>query len=245
MLPLISNEQQYVIDELENNNNVIVNSVAGSGKTTCNLHIAKYFNTKNILLLTYNAKLKIETRERVLKIGLNNIETHSYHSFCVKYYNEKCFTDTEIKTVVKTKVSRRKSFHYDIIILDEAQDINPLYFQLIYKIFKDNNDNNTQIVILGDEKQSIFDFNKADQRFITFADIIFNFNDKEWKKCKLTQSFRITYEMSEFLNKCVLNIDTIFSSKVSNIKPRYIICDTFGGKIGTSDRKFKNNYKKI
>jgi hypothetical protein len=136
-------------------------------------------------------------------------------------------------------MSMRNFFHYDIIILDEAQDINPLYFQLIHKIIKDNNDNNIQIVILGDEKQSIFDFNKADQRFITFADIIFNFNDKEWKKCKLTQSFRITYEMSEFLNKCVLNIDTIFSSKISNIKPRYIICDTFGGKIGTSDRTFE------
>ena len=81
MLPTISNEQNEIIQGLKNNNNVVVNSVAGSGKTTSNLHIALYFTQCNILLLTYNAKLKKETRERVKQLGLTNLETHSYHSF--------------------------------------------------------------------------------------------------------------------------------------------------------------------
>ncbi len=230
MLPLISREQQNVINALENDCNVICNSVAGSGKTTCNLHIARHFENQNILLLTYNSKLKIETRERIIKLGLTNIEAHSYHSFCVKYYHDKCFTDTEIKRVISVNMSKRKTSHYDIIILDESQDITPLYFQLIYKIFLDNCNKNTKIVILGDEKQCIFDFMQADQRFLTFADIVFTFNSKEWKKCKLSESFRITYEMSEFINKCVLNDEFIFSNKITNIKPRYIICDAFAKK---------------
>ena len=99
-LPIYSDEQYNVIKNLENNNTV-VNSVAGSGKTTCNLHIAKYFNHKNILLLTYNAKLKIETRDKVKKLGLTNIIVQNYHSFCVKYYDNKCFTDSKIIALLK------------------------------------------------------------------------------------------------------------------------------------------------
>ena len=87
-LPPYSEEQYNVINSLVNNN-VVVDSVAGSGKTTCNLHIATKYSDKNILLLTYNAKLKIETREKSQSLGLKNMTVHTYHSFCVKYYNTK------------------------------------------------------------------------------------------------------------------------------------------------------------
>ena len=99
-LPIISSDQNYIIEQLILNNNVVVYSVAGSGKTTCNLHIAKRFNDMNILLLTYNSKLKVETREKAKKLMLNNIEVHSYHSLCVKYYDNKCYTDTIINNII-------------------------------------------------------------------------------------------------------------------------------------------------
>jgi superfamily I DNA/RNA helicase len=79
-----SHEQKNVLLNLKYNN-VVCDSVAGSGKTTTILYIAKTFKSKSILLLTYNAKLKIETREKVKLLNLTNIEVHSYHSFCVKY----------------------------------------------------------------------------------------------------------------------------------------------------------------
>ena len=63
-LPLISNEQANILTSFVNNN-VLVDAVAGSGKTTTNLYIAKKFHKYNILLLTYNAKLKLETRKKV------------------------------------------------------------------------------------------------------------------------------------------------------------------------------------
>lgn len=232
MIQPASQEQLTVLDELNHNNNVIIDSVAGSGKTTCNLHIAKYFKDSNILLLTYNAKLKLETRTRINNNNLTNIETHSYHSFCVKNYNNTCFTDIEIIKLLKNDLLSYNNFSYDIIILDEAQDISPLYFHLICKIFKDNNNKNTKICILGDKKQSIFDFNNADERFITFSDELFLFNRLSWKRCNLSRSFRITSEMSEFINKVMLKEDRIISLKTSNIKPRYIICNCFGDPSG-------------
>jgi len=232
-LPSISKEQNQIINYLEENNNVIVNAVAGSGKTTTNLHIANHFPHLKILLITYNAKLKLETREKIKITGFKNIETHSYHSFCVKYYDSECYTDSEIITYLSNspELSTERLFpKYDIIILDETQDMSPLYYQLFCTIFRDNANPLTKICILGDEKQSIFDFNKADQRFITMAEKIFNFNSFSWKKCNLSESFRVTTEMSDFINHCMLGEERIISKKITGHKPRYIVCNTFGEK---------------
>jgi hypothetical protein len=237
-LPEFSIEQYNIIQQLSLNNNVVVDSVAGSGKTTTILHIAKRFNM-NILHLTYNKKLKLETREKAKKLGINNIEVHSYHSFCVKYYDNECFNDSIINKIIKNLKHRLKKFSFDLIVLDEAQDITSLYYELICKIYKDNKNINTKICIFGDKKQSIFDFNKADQRFIEYATDLFNFNSYNWIRCNLPVSFRITYEMSLFINKCLLKEDRIISNKKTNNKPRYIICDCFGDRLGTSSRTFE------
>jgi hypothetical protein len=226
-LPIISNEQNNVLIELENNN-VIVDSVAGSGKTTTVLHITKKFNNLKILLLTYNAKLKIETRQKADNLKLKNLEVHSYHSFCVKYYDNQCFTDSKILDLLKYNNNQNdKKFKFDLIILDEAQDITPTYFELICKIYKDNNET-IKFCLLGDRYQSIYDFNNADERFIVFAEQLFCFNKFFWSNCKLTESYRISFEMSDFINNCMLNYSRIKANKILNYKPRYIICDTFG-----------------
>ena len=224
-LPQPSQQQVNVLLQLENYN-VIVDSVAGSGKTTCNLHIAKKFNKLNILLLTYNAKLKLETRNKIKILGLKNMETHSYHSFCVKYYDKKCYTDTNIRNILRCSKKNIKKLNYDIIILDEAQDITPLYFEIICKIYNDNNVN-AKICILGDRNQSIYSFNNADERFIIYANKLFNFNNFDWQMCNLSESFRITNEMALFINNCMLNYNRIVSKKITRNKPRYIICDCF------------------
>ena len=202
ILPPLSIEQNEVIEQLKNNN-VVVDSVAGSGKSTCGLYISLINKNANILQLTYNKKLKDETREKVVLLGLTNLEIHSYHSFCVKHYDSSCFTDSGIINILKNKLSCRKLFNYDIIILDEVQDMSSIYFELVCKIFKENGNGNTKICMFGDINQSIFDFNKADQRFITFAPELFILNNLLWKKCKLTTSFRITNQMSLFINNCM------------------------------------------
>ena len=228
----MSEEQQNVVESLLNFN-VIVDSVAGSGKTTCSLFIASTYCDKKILQLTYNSKLKLETREKVAELGIKNLEVHSYHSFCVKSYDRKCFTDSQIKQVLKEKKPPLRIFEYDLIILDETQDMSFLYYELFCKIYCDNlQKKGVKICIFGDMKQSIFDFNGADERFIVLAEKLFNFDlleeNRIWKRCKLSRSFRVTDTMSLFLNHCLLNEDRIFSQKISAYKPRYIICNCFG-----------------
>jgi hypothetical protein len=86
-LPSASEEQMEIIKRIQEGCNVIVDSVAGSGKTTTCLHIAKECPFLSILLLTYNKSLKAETRERVKSLGIRNLEVHSYNAMGVKYYN--------------------------------------------------------------------------------------------------------------------------------------------------------------
>lgn len=221
-----SSEQNNILEKL-NQNNLIVDSVAGSGKTTSILHIAKKFISSNILCLTYNAKLKIETRDKIKDLNLTNIEAHSYHSFCVRYYSKKAYNDVEIMSLIKKEIIPKTKLTYNIIIIDEAQDLTPLYYELVYKILSDNS-TGSKLCLLGDRYQSIYDFNKADGRFLTFADKIFQINDLNWSKVHLSESFRLNQPMANFINKCVIASDRIISNKESDFRPRYLLTDAFG-----------------
>jgi len=221
-----SEEQKRVIDLLKNSN-VICDSVAGSGKTTTVLNIAKNYSLEKILLLTYNSNLKIETREKAHSLMLSNLEVHSYHSYCVKYYDRNAFNDEKMKLIIYKDFSSKLQQYYHLIIIDECQDMTPLYYQLVKKIYRDNKRNNATLCVLGDRYQSIYDFAKADYRFISLADKIFTFNNKPWNKVVFNRSFRITHEMAEFVNNCMLKYDRITSQKISTEKPLYLICDSF------------------
>lgn len=229
VLPAPSISQKTVMEQIKDNN-VIVDSVAGSGKTTTILHCAVNYPETKILLLTYNKKLKIETRDKIIALKLNNIEAHSYHSFCVKYYMRTCYTDTEMIGLLNDNVDKIQSFHCDILILDEAQDITPTYYTLICKIVKDLSIM-PKMLILGDQYQSIFKFNGADARFIISGHKLFNFNLLGWKKIRLSTSFRITQEMANFINHCILKQERLFATKSGN-KVKYIVCDTFTNYVG-------------
>jgi hypothetical protein len=229
-----SEEQQLVINKVCDGKNVLVDSVAGSGKTTCNLHLARVLerHQKNILLLTYNAKLKVETRQKAATLNIHNLEVHSYHSFCVKYYCESCYTDSEMREILHKDLPPLSQFFFDVIVADEAQDITPLYYRLIHKIFHNNRKNkkDTQFCLFGDRNQSIFEFNGADARYISLARDVFRLNELDWEEVKLSTSYRITKEMSEFINTSMLGYPRILSHKKINhnltIKPRFLIYDT-------------------
>jgi hypothetical protein len=239
-LPPISAAQLKVV-ELLKEHNVIVDSVAGSGKTTCNLHIAKCNEDKRILLLTYNSKLKIETRERVEAQGIDNLEVHSYHSFCVKYFDPKCITDSPMRAMLD-RHQIPIPYEFDMLVLDEAQDITPMFYELIGTIYRHNH-KPIPICIFGDKMQSIFEFNGADARYMEFAATMFAFNDRPWVSCTLPTSFRITTPMATFLNESMLKHSRVSAVKPSNFKPDYIVCDMYGDTPYQILNKYLSMYK--
>lgn len=233
-----STEQQEIILSCQTHN-LIIDSVAGSGKTTTNMFIAHTYPEQKILLLTYNAKLKLETREKAKEWGLTNIEVHSYHSFCVKYYSKTAFTDAGITNFLSDSTDKKKikknavlqvPFKYDIIVIDEAQDMSNTYFSLVCRIWQDNNKKDCKLIICGDVNQCIFRFNGADSRYISLAESVYcDFKPGvQWKTLRLATSFRCPIEVTQFVNKCVLKSDRMFGVRNIGYKPRYVVCDTFG-----------------
>lgn len=222
-------EQQSIIDNLRTKN-VNVQAVAGSGKTTSILHIARQFPDIRILVLTYNARLKLETREKAKSLGLHNMEIHSYHAFCVKYYDKLCYTDNKIISVLG-KDERAKnpiSFDYELVIVDEIQDMTMLYYKLVLDILN-RHKIKPKLCVLGDKHQNIFKFNNADARFLTKSNMLLNYNTNEWAFCTLSVSYRLTNQMSGFINNCVFGHEKIKTCK-NGPDVEYKICDLFRAK---------------
>jgi hypothetical protein len=235
-LPEPSEEQQQIVKKIAKNN-IIVNAVAGSGKTTTMLFIAKEYPDKNILVLTYNKRLRFETRQRVDKANIKNVNVHNYHSFCCTRYFMSGYTDDIIIDSLdkyKSSKTQQPSFCYDIIVIDEAQDLTPLYFRLIKLIIKQCV-KQPILCVIGDTMQTIYQFNGADSRFITMASELFP-SSKKWINLSLTTSYRLSVNVCNFINFCVHKRDVsnpliragnITKESPKGARPRYIFCNAF------------------
>ncbi len=212
----LSDEQAIIISDIKDNN-VIVEAVAGSGKTTLILHIAMTYPDKKILQLTYNTVLKNEVREKVRQ--LSNIEVHSYHSLAVKHYNKKAFNDIEFTKSLRMKPVCHKK--YDIIAIDEMQDASINHVMLVCKFMRDMGIYDSCILlILGDTRQCIYQYNGADSRYLTHAEHIFQ---KIFIRRTLSTSYRLNYNVSRFINEVMIGYPLITSydngdNSIANIK---------------------------
>lgn len=225
ILPPPSQEQQQIIEATKRNVNLIIDSVAGSGKTTTCLHISKASQNKRILLLTYNARLKEDTRKKVTTLKIVNCEVHSYNAFCVKYYDRKGYHNEAIRNVVNNDNPQLRPFQYDMIILDEQQDMTEIFFKFVIKIIKDNTNSNIQICLFGDIFQNIYSHSGSDERYLTFSPSIFSSPNK-WETYKISTSYRITNQMALFINQNLLKFDRLQATK-NGEKVKYIIDDLF------------------
>ena len=226
LIPEPSYKQKVVINVV-GNNNVLVDSVAGSGKTTTILHIAMHYPEDNILVLTYNKKLQLDTQEKLRKLTINNVRVYTYHGFNLCYYNNELFDDGIYDTVENDLIPKR-DFRFDIIVIDEAQDIKLLYYKFICKLRKDNNLDH-RLCILGDQLQNIYKFAGSDSRFMMQARKIYS-STLEWRDVTLDVTHRVKPPTAYFINQCLIKYDRLKTIYVENTvynKPQYLICDTF------------------
>ena len=240
-----SGEQKAIIDSVTSGKNVMVDAVAGSGKTTTVMFIAQQDPKKKILQITYNKQLKLEVREKVQRAKIENLEIHTYHSLAVKYYDKDCFNDDKIIKLLSNNNAPRSIKHYDIIIVDEVQDMTPNYFSLVCKLINDMKLQKATLLLLGDRYQGIYDFKDADTRFLVYSDKIWN-DSQDFVKLPMQESFRVTKQIAWFVNKAMLGQDRITSNKEGKHKVYYYrknkfaIFSTFAQKIA---QFLKEGYK--
>ena len=205
---MLSEEQQNILNATKTGDNVIVDAVAGTGKTTLILEIAKELSSQKILQITYNKSLKFEVREKTKSMGIDNLIIHTYHSLAVCYYSCSAHVDNEIKKIItNNNKTNRKIPEFDMIVIDEAQDMTLLYYQLMVKFIKDIG-SPIQLLILGDYMQGLYEFKGSDIRFLTLAEVIWkehpSLRTQQFQKCTMKMSYRITKQMSSFVNNVML-----------------------------------------
>jgi hypothetical protein len=213
----LSEEQQNILKNVVDGHNVIVDSCAGTGKTTLILSVAKALPESQLLQMTYNSMLRIEVKERATRSEITNIKVHTFHSLSVRYYLPTAHTDTGIRYIIlKDLPPIEKLPKIDIFVLDEAQDMTFLYFQLMAKLARDSG-NPIQLLILGDYMQGLYEFKGADIRFLTFAQEIWErqsmLKSRKFQKCTMRMSYRITNQMCQFVNQVLLGDDRMMACK--------------------------------
>ena len=204
METLTSFEQQTIVENIVAGYNVCSISVAGSGKSTTIILLARQIKEKKILHMTYNSSLRKEFKEKIEYLKVDNVDVHTFHSFAVKYFLSSSYTDEGIRDIIINNINSIQDIpSYDIIVIDECQDLTPLYYRFVV-YFLSLIKNKVQMIILGDPLQSLYEFKGSDHRFLTFANKIWSnqpfLKSFIFKSCPLKTSYRLTNQMSEFIN---------------------------------------------
>lgn len=202
----LSTEQTRIVSAVHKGNNVIVDAVAGAGKTTTILEMVKACPDRTFLVVTYSARLKTEARERVVQKALKNVEVHSYHSM-VHQIAPPCRNDAQMQAFLHSRKGVATPLPmptFDVLVLDEAQDMTPLFFDLVCALC--DQIQKPQVVVLGDKYQSVFGFMKSDPRYLTCAKDTLSgvVADRPWEALTLSTSFRCAESIARFLNECML-----------------------------------------
>lgn len=241
-----SDEQREILRAIGNGHNVVVDAVAGSGKSTTVLHVARQFKDIPILQLTYNAFLRSELKEKVQEFGIHNLEVHTYHSFAVKYFDRLAFTDFGLRNILAAATTTTTAATtttttaaivyppippYSILVLDEVQDMTPLYFRFVLAITQRigmsalaaSSASATaaagfQLLVLGDYRQSLYEFKGSDARFLTLAAQIWHGYPllrmpHSFLRLPLHTSYRVTTPMATFVNVAMLGEDRLVAPR--------------------------------
>jgi len=226
----LSDEQRHILFQIKKGYNIIVNAVAGTGKTTLILSIPLVSPRKKIFQLTYNKSLKCEVREKIENAGIKNITIHTYHSLAKKYYADDAHVDSGIKRIVANNTPPKIQLpKVDILIMDENQDMTFLYYCFMIKFARDLGCK-LQIVCLGDNMQGLYDFKGSDVRFLTHAEEIWrnhpNLRTQKFVKCTMKTSYRITNQMCSFINDVLIGEERMLACR-DGMKVQYIRNGTY------------------
>jgi len=207
---MLSQEQSVVVDTVVTLNNCVVIARAGAGKTTTAIEAGRCFfvdHAKPTLILTYNAALKESGRQRVRDMGLEeSIHVHSFHAAANTFYNNMDTTGTDLDVEKAIAAEPKCPLNFGLIVVDEAQDLTPLFYNFICKLRADNTCP-TVLLVMGDPFQCINQYKGASTTYIEEPE--YHFGGK-FERLFLSHSWRfgktITNWINENHNPCSLEL---------------------------------------
>ena len=105
----------------------------GSGKTTSIQYLCNEISEKKILYLTYNKLLKLDAKK---KIKNKNVVVQNYHGFAYGILKKSGIDCSVSDCVVKFNEIKPAISVYDVLIIDEYQDIETEFADMLEYIKK-------------------------------------------------------------------------------------------------------------
>lgn len=117
----LSEEQQYFVDKALEGHNILVDACIGSGKTTAIQKLCYSIpRGKSILYLTYNRLLKLDAQRKILR---SSVTVQNYHGIARQYLSRSNISAGVGDLITRFIQEKPVIDHYDILIIDEYQDI--------------------------------------------------------------------------------------------------------------------------
>lgn len=186
----LSDEQKQFIQYGTAGHNILVEACIGSGKTTAIQALCNAIKGKNILYLTYNKLLKLDAKARIIN---NRTIVTNYHGFAWQEL-QKAHIRAGISELIQVyNRNNLKVGNYDVLILDEYQDIDQEISEMLMHIKEQRP--GIQIVAVGDMCQKIYDKTSLDVAEF-MAEFLGNYIPMEFTRC-----FRIGEEHAAMLGR--------------------------------------------
>lgn len=211
----------------------MVSARPGSGKTATAEAIVAAHPDKRVAVLTYSKRLQLETYRRLC--NYSNCEVFTFHGmasslFKVLVHNDAILSELREETFRRNELPQWSSAPFDIIVLDEFQDCTPHIFWLASTFILANTPREggrpPRLVVLGDERQSIYQFRGADHRYLTLApELLAPISPYPFANVALGESFRLSNETIRFVNDAFLGGESYMTSSKSGPKPIVLRCN--------------------
>ena len=189
--PILSEEQKYFVEKALEGNNILVDACIGSGKTTSIQYLCDQISEdKRILYLTYNKLLKLDAKK---KIKNKTTTVTNYHGFAYGILR-RCGVIPGYADSVQLFVKGEYPIpHYDVLIIDEYQDIEQELAELLEYVKQKNP--GIQIIAVGDMAQKIYDKTTLN------VPIFINKFLGSHIEIEFTNCFRLSSELADLLGR--------------------------------------------
>src|SRR6266699_6212733 len=163
-------KQQYaILDSLNRHRRVIISGFAGSGKTLLAVEKAVRLSRQGFrtLLVCYNSNLAADLRQRLTDVAplWIMLDVDTFHNLCFRLAREYGVPipdgthDTNyfasVLPTVLADVAMRSKARYDAMIVDEAQDFDPGWWQPLRSLLRDGE--NGIWYLFFDDNQRLYD----------------------------------------------------------------------------------------
>ena len=199
-------EQRRVLELLLAGSAFRVIAHAGSGKTTAVvaslLEMQRLGDTRRSLIVGYNRKLRLDTQAKVCASGSDRISVSNFDSILIGHYApdaaEVGFAVALDRVLKDDTPLVRRPPAFDVLVIDEAQDLTESYRDLVVKLVRDSG-TQCQLVLVGDPKQTIYQFRGASCGF-------FMADESAWGRLAprttvhFTATFRFGRSICDFVN---------------------------------------------